>query len=326
MADIKRIGVLTSGGDAPGMNAAIRSVVRCAIHSGLEVKGVMRGYEGLIDNEVIDMNARSVSNILNRGGTILKTTRSERFMTKDNRKKAFETVKKNNLDALVIIGGNGSFRGAHVFWNEFKVLNIGIPATIDNDVNGSDYTLGAHTAVNTALDAIDKIRDTVTSMERIYVVEVMGRDDPFIAIRVGLAGGAEDVIFPYARYDINQMCKDITEGNKKGKRSWIIIVAEGVAKAGDVSEQIKEKTALSVRPVVLGHIQRGGTPGAFDRILGSRLGCDAIEALLDGYTDAMVGIVSDELKITRYEKACTKDKKKILLDEKLYSITRMLAI
>ena len=322
---IKRIGILTSGGDSPGMNAAVRSAVRCAVHHGLEVKGILRGYEGLINNEIIDMNARSVSNILSRGGTILKTARSEEFTKKAGRKKAYDNVIKNGLDGLVIIGGNGSFTGAHVFWKEFKVANVGVPATIDNDISGSDYTLGAHTAVNTALDAIDKIRDTVTSMERIYVVEVMGRDDAFIAIRVGLAGGAEDVLFPNSHYSVNDMCEDIKEGRRKGKISWIIVVSEGVASAGKVSETIKKKTGFSVRPVVLGHIQRGGSPEAFDRILGSRLGCDAVEALIDGQTDAMVGIVQDELKITPYEIAIGKDKKKDLLDKKLYELTRILA-
>ena len=322
---MKRIGVLTSGGDGPGMNAAIRSVVRCAIHNGLQVKGIMRGYEGLINNEVIDMNARSVSNILSRGGTILKTARSEEFMTLAGRKKAFKTVKKNRLDGLIIIGGNGSFKGAHTLWEEFKVRNIGIPGTIDNDIHGSDYTIGAHTAVGTALDAIDKIRDTVTSMERIYVIEVMGRDDPFIAIRVGLAGGAEDVLFPYTEYSIDDMCGDIIEGRKKGKVSWIIVVSEGVAKAHDVANIIKDKTDFSVRAVVLGHVQRGGSPEAFDRILASRLGFDAVKVLLNGNTDAMVGIVSDELKITPYEEATGKDRKKDLLDKKLYKLTRVLA-
>ena len=322
---MKRIGVLTSGGDAPGMNAAIRSVVRCAIHQGLEVKGILRGYEGLIANEVIDMNARSVSNILSRGGTILKTSRSQEFMTHDGRTKAFNTVRKNKMDGLVIIGGNGSFTGAHIFWNEFKVPNIGIPATIDNDVSGSDYTLGAHTAVNTALDAIDKIRDTVTSMERIYIVEVMGRDDPFIAIRVGLAGGAEDVLFPNHMHNIDDMCGEISDGRKRGKVSWIIVVSEGVATAHDIADQISKKTGFSVRPVVLGHIQRGGSPFAFDRVLGSRLGFDSVEALVHGHADAMVGIVSDELKITPYEEAIKKDKKKSLLDEKFYELTRVLA-
>ena len=323
---MKRIGILASGGDAPGMNAAIRSAVRCAVHNKLEIKGIMKGYEGLIKGEVIDMNARSVSNILSRGGTILKTARSEEFMTKEGRKKAFETVKKNKLDGLVIIGGNGSFKGAHALEREFKVRSIGVPGTIDNDICGSDYTIGAHTAVNTALDAIDKIRDTVTSMERIYVIEVMGRDDPFIAIRVGLAGCAEDVLFPYTEYNIDDMCDDIIAGRKRGKISWIIVVSEGVAKAPDVADIIKEKTGFAVRAIVLGHIQRGGSPEAFDRILASRLGCYAVEALLKGEKDAMVGIVSDELRITPYETAVRKEKKKALVDQELYKLTRMLAI
>ncbi len=322
---MKRIGVLTSGGDAPGMNAAIRSAVRCAVHNGLEVRGIMRGYEGLIHNEVIEMDARSVSNILGRGGTILKTARSEEFMTKKGRKKAAETVKKNRIDGLIIIGGNGSFRGAHVLWEEFGVKSIGVPGTIDNDICGSDYTIGAHTAVNTALDAIDKIRDTVTSMERIYVIEVMGRDDPFIAIRVGLAGGAEDILFPGNEYDIDDMCDDIKKGRKKGKISWIIIVSEGAGRAHDVADKIKKCTGFSVRPLVLGHIQRGGSPEAFDRTLASRLGCAAVETLLKGHADAMVGIVSDELRITPYNIACSKDKKKALLDKKLYKLAKVLA-
>jgi len=322
---MKRIGILTSGGDAPGMNAAIRSAVRCAIHSGLEVKGIMRGYEGLINDEVIDMTARTVSNILGRGGTILKTARSKEFMTKKGRKKAFETINRHYIDGLVVIGGNGSFKGAHALGREFKVPNVGVPGTIDNDISGSDYTIGAHTAVNTALDAIDKIRDTVTSMERIYVIEVMGREDPFIAIRVGLAGGAEDVLFPFTKYSIDEMCDDIIEGREKGKISWIIVVSEGISTAGDVAKVIRKKTGFSVRSVVLGHIQRGGSPTAFDRILASRLGCDAVEALLGGNTNAMVGIISDKLKLTPYEQATKRDKNKVLLDRKLYKLTRVLA-
>ena len=323
--NMKTIGVLTSGGDAPGMNAAVRSVVRCAIHNGLKVKGIIRGYEGLINGELIDMNARSVSNILSRGGTILKTARSKEFMTKKGRKKACQTVKKHGIDGLIIIGGNGSFQGAHALWQEHKIANIGIPGTIDNDISGSDFTIGAHTAVNTALDAIDKIRDTVTSMERIFIVEVMGRDDPFIATRAALAGGAEDVIFPYHKYDISEMCNDIKEGRKKGKISWIIIVSEGVAKAQDIAAAIKEKTNFSVRSVVLGHIQRGGSPEAFDRALASWLGFTAVEALLKGQTDAMVGIVANKTKVTPYKEACEKEKAKILLDEKLYVLTKILA-
>jgi len=322
---VKRIGVLTSGGDAPGMNAAVRSVVRCAIHHKLEVKGIMRGYEGLINNEVVGMGARSVSNILTRGGTVLKTARSKEFMKKSGRKKAYETVKKNGLDGLVIIGGNGSFRGAHVLWKEFKVPSIGVPGTIDNDISGSDYTIGAHTAVNTALDAIDKIRDTVTSMERIYIVEVMGREDPFIATRVGLAGGAEDVVFPYTKYDVDKMCVDIIKGRKKGKVSWIIVVSEGTARANDVAEAINKKTGFSVRPVVLGHIQRGGSPEAFDRILASVLGLYAVLELRKGRTDAMVGLVSHGIKVTPYEEACKMDKTKRLVDKEMYKLMRILA-
>jgi len=322
---VKRIGVLTSGGDSPGMNAAVRSVVRCAIHHKIKVKGVMRGYEGLISGEVIDMQARSVSSILTRGGTILKTARSKEFMKKSGRKKAFKVIKKNRLDGLVIIGGNGSFRGAHALWREFRVPTIGVPATIDNDISGSDYTIGAHTAVNTALDAIDKIRDTVTSMERIYVVEVMGREDPFIATRVGLAGGAEDVVFPYTGCDIKKMCRDIANGRKKGKLSWIIVVSEGTASAGNVAEKIHVKTGFSVRPVVLGHIQRGGSPTAFDRILASVLGLYAVEELRKGNADAMVGLISHDIKITPYAYACKRDKGKTIVDEEMYKLARILA-
>lgn len=322
---MKRIAVLTSGGDAPGMNAAIRSVVRRAVHRGLEIKGVMRGYEGLINDDLIDMDARSVSNILNRGGTILKTSRSPEFMTKKGRKKAFETIKRSNIDGLVIIGGNGSFAGAHTFWKEYKVRNIGIPGTIDNDISGSDYTIGAHTAVDTALDAIDKIRDTVTSMERIYVVEVMGREDPFIATMVGLAGGAEDIVFPGNKHSLNSMCQDIIRGRKKGKISWIIVVSEGETNAHEVSKFIKKNTKFSVRSVVLGHIQRGGSPSAFDRILASRLGCGAVDAFLEGHTDAMIGSVSYKLKITPYKEAIKKDKRKKKMDHAIYNLTKILA-
>lgn len=322
---MKTIGILTSGGDAPGMNAAIRSAVRCAIHGGARVKGIIRGYEGLIAGELIDMNMRSVSNILGRGGTILKTARSKEFRRKFGRKKAFKVIQKHGIDGLVVIGGNGSFKGAYALGREFKVRTIGVPGTIDNDISGSDYTIGAHTAVNTALDAIDKIRDTVTSMERIFVIEVMGRDDPFIAIRVGLAGGAEDVLFPDTRYSVKNMCEDIIAGRKKGKVSWIIIVSEGVASAGSVADIIAKKTGFDVRAIVLGHVQRGGSPEAFDRILASRLGCYAVEALFKGHTDAMVGIVSDALKVTPYKQAIKKDIRKVRLDKSLYKLTRMLA-
>lgn len=323
---IKRIAVLTSGGDAPGMNACIRSVVRTAIYRKLEVYGIMRGYQGLIEGECVPMDARSVSNILSKGGTILKTSRSEEFRTKAGRGKAKEALDRNKIEGLVVIGGNGSFKGAQLLGEEFGVRNIGAPGTIDNDIAGSDYTIGAHTAVNTALDAIDKIRDTVTSMERIYVVEVMGREDPFIAIRVGLAGGAEDVLFPYSEYDIEKMCEDIKIGRSKGKISWIIVVSEGAATAHEVSAIITDKTGYDVRPVTLGHVQRGGSPDAYDRILASRMGSYTVEALIEGQTNKMVGIVADEPRLVPYEEACRQDSKKARLDKELYRLTKILAV
>jgi 6-phosphofructokinase 1 len=323
---MKRIGVLTSGGDAPGMNACIRSVVRTAIYKDVEIFGITRGYQGMIEGECIPMNARSVSNILSKGGTILKTSRSKEFMTKEGRKKAKRMLDKNRIEGLVVIGGNGSFKGAQVFGKEFGVKNIGAPGTIDNDISGSDYTIGAHTAVNTALDAIDKIRDTVTSMERIYIVEVMGRDEPFIAIRVGLAGGSEDVLFPFTEFDIDKMCLDIEKGRKRGKISWIIVVSEGVAKAQDVANIIGKKTKFDVRAVTLGHVQRGGSPDAYDRILASRMGSYAVEALLEGHTGEMVGIVSDKKQLVPYAEACKHDPNKIKLDEELYKLTKLLTI
>ena len=322
---MKRIAVLTSGGDAPGMNAAIRSIIRCAIYKKLEVFGVMRGYEGLIDDDFIQMKARSVSNILTRGGTILKTSRSSRFFEQSQRKKAADNLKKRNIDALVIIGGNGSFRGASELEKDTGVCTIGVPGTIDNDICGSDFTIGADTAVDTALDAIDKIRDTVTSMERIYIVEVMGRDEPFIATRVGLAGGAEDVLYLQAPYDIDKMCDDIKKGRQKGKISWIIVISEGAAKAEDVADRIKEKTGFEVRAVVLGYIQRGGSPSAFDRLLASRLGALAVNKLLEGKHGGMVGLVADEDNFIDYKTACKPDPRKHRLDLEIYKLTKILA-
>lgn len=323
---MKRIALLSSGGDAPGMNAAIRSAVRTAIYKNLAIFGIMRGYEGLIDDDIIEFNARSVSNILSRGGTILKTSRSERFLKESWRKRAGENLKKRKIEGLIIIGGNGSFKGAVEFEKDTGIHTVGIPGTIDNDIYGSDYTIGADTAVDTALDAIDKIRDTVTSMERIYVVEVMGRDEPFIAIRVGLAGGAEDVLFPDSEYSISQMCDDIREGRKKGKVSWIIVVSEGAAKADDVAKKIKEDTGYEVRAITLGHVQRGGSPSAFDRVLASRLGAAAVDALIDGKTKGMVGVISNKLTFVDFKMACGPDKEKKELDKEIYGLTKILAI
>ena len=322
----KRIAVLTSGGDAPGMNAAIRSVVRTAIYNGLEIYGVLRGYEGLIEGDFIEMNPRSVSNIITEGGTILKTSRCEEFKTGEGQKKAVGQLKRHRIDGLIVIGGNGSFRGAQRIAKDWGIPVIGIPGTIDNDITGTDYTIGADTAVNTALDAIDKIRDTVHSMERIFIVEVMGREEGFIAIRVGLTGGAEDILVPETEYNIEDMCDDIREGRKKGKISWIIVVSEGVASAKDVAQLIHENTGFEVRSITLGHVQRGGSPTAMDRLLGLRLGAAAVEALVKGETDKMVGVESDEIVLTDFETACKHSRKKSNLDKELYRLTKTLAI
>ncbi|HPN72798.1 MAG TPA: ATP-dependent 6-phosphofructokinase, partial [Candidatus Omnitrophota bacterium] len=256
--NMKRIGVLTSGGDAPGMNAAIRSVVRTAVYRGLEVYGIMRGYEGLINGEMTELTSRSVSNILSRGGTILKTARSAEFMTEAGQRKAVDVIKKSGIDALVIIGGNGSLQGAMALEKIGGIRTIGVPGTIDNDLGSTDYTIGCHTSVDTVLGAIDKIRDTVTSMERIYVVEVMGREEPYIAVMAALAGGAEEVLYPGSSMDLSAVAKEIKEAEVKGKRSWIIVVSEGYAGAADVSRKIADLTGYEVRPVTLGHVQRGG--------------------------------------------------------------------
>lgn len=322
---IKKIAVLCSGGDGPGMNACIRAVVRQGVYNGLEVYGIFKGYQGLMESDFKKLDHRSVSNIIGHGGTILKTARCEEFMKKQGRKKAAEFLKSNNIDGLIVIGGNGSLTGAHIFYKEYGIPVIGIPGTIDNDITGSDYTIGADTAVNTALEAIDKIRDTVTSMERIFVVEVMGRTEAFIAIRVGLAGGAEDVLFPANEYDIDKICDEIKKGRKKGKISWILIVSEGVASAKEVADIIEETTGFEVRSVTLGHVQRGGNPTALDRILASRLGAFAVECIASGKTDKMVGIESDELRLTNLEIACRHSSKKSELDNHLYKLTKVLS-
>jgi len=287
---IKRIGVLTSGGDAPGMNAAIRSVVRYGVHHKLEVIGILRGYAGLINEGLNPLDHRSVSGIINRGGTILETARCDEFLTEEGQRKAVEVLKRNKIDALVVVGGDGTYRGAIRLWEQWHIPCVGVPATIDNDLNGTDIAIGADTAINTALEATDKIRDTATSMERIFVVEVMGRDSGFIAIHVALAGGAEEVLVPELKYDLEEMCQDIVEGNRKGKISWIIIVAEGAAKADKVAEKITEITGLETRVVVLGHIQRGGNPTARDRILAARLGAAAVDLILNDEFGKAVGV------------------------------------
>ena len=303
---MKRIGVLTSGGDAPGMNAAIRSVIRSASYYKIEAIGIFRGYEGLINEEMKILDHRSVSNIINRGGTILKTDRSDKFKTVEGRSRAYRVIKKNNIDGLVLIGGDGTYRGGYIFNKEWGVPCIGVPGSIDNDIKGTDFTIGSDTAVNTALEAIDKIRDTATSMERIFIVEVMGRSSGYIAINAALSGGAEDVLVPERKYDMQQLCQDIVEGNMKGKMSWIVVVAEGVAKAGDIAGIITETTSLETRVVTLGHIQRGGSPTAKDRILATRLGYEAVNCLRKGMRAKAVGVAGNKINIVNLGSAVTK--------------------
>lgn len=296
-SNVKKIGILTSGGDGPGMNAAIRSAVRCGLHNGLEVVGIMRGYQGLLDEEIIPMGHRSVSNIINRGGTILKTARSKEFGTPEGKAKAAVNLKKHNIDALIVIGGDGSYRGASELYEKHGIPTIGLPGTIDNDLNGTDQTIGCSTAINTALDAIDKIRDTVQSMERIFVVEVMGNKSGYIAMEVALGAGAEDVIIPERQFDYQIMHSEIIAGNKKGKISYIIVVAEGAAMAEVVAENITRYTGLESRYAVLGHVQRGGTPSGQDRIISTRFGAAAVDLILKGTFGKAVGVLQDKINI-----------------------------
>jgi len=283
---MKKIGILTR--DCAGINAAIRAVVRTAIHYDIEVSGIRRGYEGLINGDVINLNRLSVSGIINLGGTILKTVRSKKFLTQAGQEQAVETIKGKNIEGLIAVGGNGSMAGAHILASKYNIPTIGIPATIDNDISGVDLSIGADTAVNVAVDALDKIRDTATSLERIFVVEVMGRDCGYIALQVALAGGCEEVLIPEKDFDKEKLCEEISAGNVKGKISWIVIVAEGKAKADEIAKTIIEITGLETRVVVLGYIQRGGSPTAVDRILAARLGSYAVEVLKRGETDKCV--------------------------------------
>ena len=294
---IKKIGILTSGGDGPGMNAAIRSVVRYSLHYGVEVAGIMRGYQGLLEEDIIPMNHRSVSNIINRGGTILKTARSKEFSTDEGKAKAAAIVRKHNMDALIVIGGDGSYRGASELYQAYGIPTIGLPGTIDNDLNGTDQTIGCSTAIDTALGAIDKIRDTAQSMERVFVVEVMGNKSGYIAMEVALGAGAEDVIIPERQTDYEAMHQEILEGNKRGKISYIIVVAEGASMAAVVAENITRYAGVETRYVVLGHVQRGGTPSGQDRILSTRLGAAAVDLILNGYFGKAVGVLQDEINV-----------------------------
>ena len=323
--EIKTIAVMTSGGDAPGMNAALRAVVRACSYHKIRCKGIRLGYQGLINNDIVELGPRSVSNIINRGGTILKTARSAEFRTKEGREKAYENIKKNNIDAMVIIGGDGSFTGANIFEKEFGIKTIGVPGTIDNDIFGTDNTIGYDTALNTAVDAIDKIRDTATSHNRIFFVEVMGRDAGFIALNSGIATGAQDILIPEKHDEISELFEAIERGEKAGKLSNIIVVAEGEELGGvyDLAKLTKERNdKYDIRVTVLGHIQRGGDPTCADRVLGSRLGVASVEGLLNGRSSVMAGIRSNKLVFTPFDEAVVKHN---TINEELIRIADILA-
>lgn len=304
---IKKIGVLTSGGDAPGMNAALRAVVRTAAYHKIECVGIYQGYQGLIDNKVKVMNARSVNNIINKGGTVLKSARCLEFRTKEGRQTAFETIQKHGIEALVVIGGDGSFTGAMIFQSEFNIPVIGIPGTIDNDIFGTSHTIGYDTALNTVIEAIDKIRDTAISHNRLFFVEVMGRDAGHIALNTGIGAGAEEVLIPEEDMGLDRLLDSLKRSEKSGKSSSIVVVAEG-DKTGknvfEIAEYVeKNMPYYDVRVSVLGHMQRGGSPSCFDRVLASRMGVYAVEALLDGKSNMMVGMKSEEIIFSPLEKA-----------------------
>ena len=297
---IKKVGFLTSGGDSPGMNAAIRSVVRSCSYHNVDCFGIQQGFQGLINDDMIQMNARSVNNIINKGGTILKSARSLEFRTKAGRKKAFKNLIKNKIDALIVIGGDGSFTGAMIFEDEYKIPIIGIPGTIDNDIFGTSYTIGYDTAINTVIDAIDKIRDTASSHNRLFFVEVMGRDAGHIALNAGIGAGAEEILIPEENLGLDRLLESLKRSEKSGKSSSLVVVAEGEKSGKNVYEIAayveKNLPYYEVRVSVLGHMQRGGSPTCFDRVLASRMGVYAVEKLISGNSNAMVGVIADTFK------------------------------
>jgi 6-phosphofructokinase 1 len=296
--EVTRVGVMTSGGDAPGMNAAIRAVVRTGIYNNLEVYGIMRGYQGMIEDDIAKLESRSVANIIQRGGTVLKTARCKEFFEYEGRKKAYENLKKRGIDALIVIGGDGSFRGAVKFNEEFDIPCIGIAGTIDKDIHGTDFTIGFDTAVNTAVEAIDKIRDTMDAHDRIFVIEVMGRDAGYIALHSGIATGAENILIPERKTDIDELVKGLQETKKRRKLVNLIVVAEGenFGGADEVQRKIlQEIPTAEIRVCILGHIQRGGSPSCLDRLLASRMGYHAVECLLEGRYNVFVGILNNKM-------------------------------
>lgn len=325
-ASIKRIGVLTSGGDAPGMNAAVRAVVRACIYYDIEIFGIYKGYDGLINGSIEQLFVRSVSNILSRGGTFLLSARSEEFRSKEGRQKAYENFKKFDLDALVVIGGDGSFTGADIFSQEFDVPVIGIPGTIDNDLAGTDYTIGFDTACNTAREAIDKIRDTASSHERLFFVEVMGRDAGFIAVNSAIGGGAVAMVVPEHNWTVEALIKRLRKGAANKKASNVVIIAEGchLGSAYEVAQEVKQELDyFDIRVTVLGHLQRGGSPTTMDRVLASRLGVAAVEGLTEGQSKVMVGMINNEIVYTPIGQAVKTEKR---LGDEEFRIAKILSI
>ncbi len=324
---IKKIGVLTSGGDAPGMNAAVRSVVRSCVYNNIEIVGILFGYQGLIDNKIKPMDARSVNNIINKGGTILKTARCEEFRSENGRKKAYNNIRENKIDALVVIGGDGTFTGAMIFQKEFSLPIIGIPGTIDNDIYGTQYTIGYDTALNTVIHAIDKIRDTAISHNRLFFVEVMGRDAGHIALNAGIGAGAEEILVPEANMGLERLLDSLKRSEKSGKSSSIVVVAEGDKTGKNVFEIAsyieKNMPEYEVRVSVMGHMQRGGSPSCFDRVLASRMGVYAVEKLLSGESNSMIGIINNEMTLCPLEKAI---KGKSEIDKNLIRVSDILSI
>lgn len=322
---VKKIGVLTSGGDAPGMNACIRAIVRSSIYYKKQVAGIMRGYEGLISDEIKPMNSRSVSNIIHRGGTILKTARSAEFKTEKGMAKAYKNFRKHKLDALIVIGGDGSFKGAEAFAHKYNIPVMGVPGTIDNDLYGTDYTIGFDTATNTTIEAIDKIRDTAASHNRLFFIEVMGRDSGCIALWSGIAGGSEAILLPEKDTSVNDLIRTLQSGARNKKSSSIVIVAEGEHGGGamKIAEMVNKKFKhYDTKVTILGHLQRGGSPSCFDRVLASRLGMAAVEAIINGETRKMAGIVDNKLKLTDLRMATSNH---FELDNQLIKLAGVLA-
>ncbi len=326
MKDIKKIAVLTSGGDAPGMNAAIRAVVRTALYNKIEVMGIKRGYAGMIDGAFIPMISRDVSNIIQRGGTILKSARSKEFMTKEGRAKAYENLQKHDIGGVVVIGGNGTFTGAKVFQEEYDIPFVGIPGTIDNDLYGTDYCIGYDTAINTVMGALDKIRDTASAHNRLFFVEVMGRDAGFLALRSGISGGAEGVLVPEIPTHLEELHLYLENGFKEKKSSGVIVVAEGDDEGGayKIAQKVRQDFAdYDVRVTVLGHIQRGGSPTAFDRVIASRMGVEAVQSMLSGKTNVMIGTIAGELVSVPFIEAIEKHKD---INHNLYDLLTILNV